>query len=96
MTPEQKRARRVMDSIRDVLMRDWDPIGVADIPEAADEYDSYIAPVYRILAGNRSTDELIGFLYRTETETMGLSRISRWHLRKVAETLLSLEVEARG
>jgi hypothetical protein len=28
--------------IRALLMAEWDPIGVADIPEAQTEYDSYI------------------------------------------------------
>jgi hypothetical protein len=45
MSPDQNRGREVMQAIRDVLMRDWDPIGVAAIPEAAEEYDSYIASV---------------------------------------------------
>ena len=34
--------REVMRAIRAALMQHWDPIGVADIPEAADEYDSYL------------------------------------------------------
>jgi hypothetical protein len=32
--------------IRSVLMDDWDPIGVQGVPEAADEYDSYVMPIY--------------------------------------------------
>jgi hypothetical protein len=36
----QNRAR-----VREVLMRDWDPIGVAGIAEAADEYDGYVGTV---------------------------------------------------
>lgn len=27
--------------VQQILMADWDPIGVKDCPEAADEYDSY-------------------------------------------------------
>ena len=34
----QSRENRVR--VRDILMRDWDPIGVAGIPEAAGEYDA--------------------------------------------------------
>ena len=81
-----------MQAIRDALMQHWDPIGVAAVPEAEDEYDSYIGRIYRILVGTRSEEELIEFLYVTETETMGLSGGSRNHLRKVAHILLSLEV----
>jgi hypothetical protein len=92
MGPDQKRAQEVMHSIREILMRDWDPIGVDTIPEAADEYDSYIASVYRILVNTQSKDELVAFLYRTETETMGLSPRSQDHLQEVAGKLLSLDV----
>ena len=81
-----------MQTIRTALMQHWDPIGVADIPEAADEYDSYIASAYRILAGTRSEEELIEFLHRTETETMGLNPRPRESLREVARQLLSLDV----
>jgi hypothetical protein len=40
---EQSRERRA--AIRRILMSEWDPIGVNDTPEAADEYDGYIGPV---------------------------------------------------
>lgn len=81
-----------MQTIRAALMSDWDPIGVAGIPEAADEYDSYIGAVYRILAGSRSEDELVEFLYHTETQTMGLCLCTRGRVREVARKLLALDV----
>jgi hypothetical protein len=89
---QSERGREVMQTIRTALMQHWDPIGVADIPEAADEYDSYIGSVYRILAGTRSEEELVEFLHRTETETMGLNPRPRESLREVAQQLLSLDV----
>ena len=92
-----ERGREVMQTIRSALMRHWDPIGVADVPEAADEYDNYIGSVYRILAGSRSEDELVEFLFRTETETMGLGSASQKELHDerlhdVARRLLALNV----
>ena len=41
--------RRGNDGIRRLLMTEWDPIGVRDIPEAAGEYDSYAPPIARML-----------------------------------------------
>jgi hypothetical protein len=38
---------------RDVLMREWDPIGVSGIPEAADEYDSDLGTIYLMLLDAR-------------------------------------------
>ena len=42
-----KRATEIRDAIQLILYYDWHPIGCDDLP--LDEYDSYIAPVYRIL-----------------------------------------------
>ena len=36
---ERKRAKRYYDAVREILLREWDPIGVPDVPEAQNEYD---------------------------------------------------------
>ena len=87
----QKRAVEIQDSIRQILYCEWDPIGVSG-SAPGDEYDSYIAPVYRILAGTRSEQELIEFLFRTERDTIGLSCESPEELRPIARRLLELDV----
>jgi hypothetical protein len=89
---KKQRAAEIQDLIRQVLFRDWDPVGVNSDPELADEYDSYIAPAYRILVGNRSEDDLIGFLYRTERDQIGTGCESPEQLRTVAQKLLALDV----
>ena len=75
-----KRAAEIQDSIRQVLVHDWDPIGVSDNPKLRDEYDSYVAPVYRILAGSRSEQELTEFLFQTVRDTM-------WFILRVARAV---------
>jgi len=65
---------------------------VNENPNLVDEYDSYIAGVYRILAGSRSEEELAEFLYTTEREVIGLSVESLEKLRPVARKLLALDV----
>lgn len=89
---KQQRARAIQESIRHILLLDWDPIGINDIPEAQDEYDSYVGGVYRLLASKCSADELIDHLFLIETRTMGLLVPGREHLRPVANKLLSLNV----
>ena len=60
--------------VRDLLMREWDPIGVAGIPEAADEYDSYANKAYVMLMDDRATAEAISaYLFEIATSHMGLS-----------------------
>jgi hypothetical protein len=90
---KRQRADEIQQAIRAVFMQHWDPIGVADVPEAQDEYDSYVGPVYRLLASGASDAELIDYLYNTETETMGLTRfLVRGHLKKVVTRLRELDV----
>jgi hypothetical protein len=90
--PKAKRAAEIQDAIRQVLFRDWDPIGVNDNRSLQDEYDAYIAPVYRILSGSRSEQELVDFLFQTEGESMGLQCDSAERLRPIARRLLELDV----
>ena len=88
----EQRAAELQDLIRQVFLRDWNPIGVNNDPELADEYGSYIAPVYRILVGNRSEDDLIDLLYRAERDQIGTACESPEQLRRVAQKLLALAV----
>ena len=87
----EARATKIQDSIRQVLLHDWNPIGFGDsLPK--DEYDSYIAPIYRILAESRSEQELIECLFRIERDTIGLPCESPEQLRPVARRLLELDL----
>lgn len=92
MTDSKKsRAAEIQESIRQVLYHDWNPIGFGDaLPK--DEYDSYIAPVYRILVGSRSEQELIELLFSTERDTIGGPCEAAEQLRPVARSLLDLDV----
>ena len=87
-----KRAAEIQNSIRQVLFRDWDPIGVGENPALRDEYDTYIAPVYRILVGSRSEQEIVEFLFRTAHDTIGVRCDSPEQLRPVARRLLEIAV----
>lgn len=87
----ERRAKEIQQAIREVLRRDWNPIGFDDhLPE--DEYDSYVTPVYRILTDCRSEQELIELLFRTERDIIGLPCKSPDQLRPVPRKLLELDV----
>jgi len=45
--------------VRQILLRDWDPIGIQDIAEASDEYDRYADKAYVMLMDERATAESI-------------------------------------
>jgi hypothetical protein len=88
-----EQALKIIDSIRQILIRDWDPIGISNDSAVDDEYDAYIAPVYRILVGSRSEDDLISRLYQIERDEIGLPCDDPEMLRPVAKKLLELDVK---
>jgi len=57
-----------ISDIRSVLLNDWDPIGVGDIPGASDEYDRYIGPIMGILAQKPSVEAIAALLEEIEKQ----------------------------
>ncbi|MEO8224487.1 MAG: hypothetical protein ABI661_06755 [Gammaproteobacteria bacterium] len=88
----ESRAREVHEGIRQVLLHDWDPIGVPPAPQAQDEYDSYVGAVYRLLAAGASEREMAAHLREIEVEWMGLSRCEPTILLPVVRKLMALNV----
>lgn len=89
MSKYLERARTLHDAIRHVLTKEWDPIGIADIPRAQDEYDSYIPTIYRLLIRREPVSEVFDYLWWAETEHMTL-RGNRQHTEEVATRLVGL------
>jgi hypothetical protein len=58
--------------LRALLMEHWDPIGVADVSEAADEYDTYVGHVGRMLREGKPAGEISGYLRYVRTVLIGL------------------------
>jgi len=87
-----QRALEVMDSIRQVLFQEWDPIGVSDNEKLSDEYESCIAPVYRLLAEGASAQAIAECLFKLEHE-LGVPGKSKDHLLPIANRLRALDVK---
>jgi hypothetical protein len=88
---KKERAAKIQDYIRQILFYEWDPIGIND-SGPTDEYDAYIARVYRLLIEKCSEDDLINYLFKLERDSMGMSPVSAELLRPVAAKLMSLDV----
>src|SRR5437667_2725456 len=73
----ERRAREIQSQIAEILLHDWDPIGVADEPQARDEYDSYVGGVYRILASGGALAEIEAHLRDIEARMMGYDETTR-------------------
>jgi hypothetical protein len=89
MSEYKDRAQRYHHPIRQILLGDWDPIGVADVPEAQDEYDSYIPGLYARLIRHVSQQELFDHLWQIETQHMGLAA-NHSKTEAVAQKLIAL------
>ncbi len=62
-----------LQQIRDILLREWDPLGVGDNPNLADEYDGYLAGIVRLIdsqIGSAALDEHLAGIERD----LGLQR----------------------
>ena len=85
----RERANRYHDAVNEILLRDWDPIGVADAPTGAAEYSAYAAAVTSLLVRGEPKERLIEYLWANEIETMGLDRDGE-RIESIAERLLQL------
>ena len=77
------------DELKRVLLLDWDPIGVSELPEAQDEYDSYLLSVVALLSSGGSQQQLADHLHWLSTVQMGLGG-NRQHSEKIAGKLISV------
>lgn len=93
MTLDNSVPRRIADAIRDVLNRDWDPIGMMGDPEwPCDEYDSYIGDLYRYLARGESAAFIARHLCFIEEHCMGFRHRHECTRMHVAEKLVAVDI----
>jgi hypothetical protein len=81
------RDRELFQRCGEVLHYIWDPIGVAGIPQARDEYDSYVPQVVGRVRSSATPEEIASHLNRIEVDQMGL-RANPEGALKTAELLL--------
>ncbi len=85
------RGLEIRAAIRAVLFKQWNPIALTD-ERMVDEYDAYIAPIYRILVTSRDQKQIIETLMRIERDEIGTALSDSNKLRSVATRLLELNV----
>jgi len=84
-----EKAKRCHELIHEILLKEWDPICIGHVPQARDEYDSYVGHVYRLVARRASRHEIFDYLWWAETQHMGLYG-NRQRTEKIAERLVNL------
>lgn len=83
--------RSKLQSIRSLLLAEWDPIGVRDEAMAQDEYDQYLPTILDLLERRASATEVAGYLGDVATLEMGLVEAEDRD-RAAAESLLRLRL----
>ena len=93
------RAHIYHESIRRILLHEWDPIGVSRVEEAQDEYDAYVGEIYRMLITRKSEKEISDYLWWLETEHMGLTgdrQKTEYYAKKFKKLPSEIEEEILG
>lgn len=92
-SPEQREihGRAILEAIRKVLYREWDPLDVCDVgPE--DTYDSHIGRIYRLLATHPSRDEVVQELKKIQIALIGPDFSKEKRLNAVVDMLISIDM----
>lgn len=55
-------SKMLHQTVKSILLKDWDPIGIGEFEEAHDEYDAYIAPVCTMIIEGKSDCEIYNYL----------------------------------
>lgn len=84
LSPLDKELYRRIDEVLHYL---WDPIGVAGISGARDEYDAYLPHMFSLLKAGAGADEIADYLTEISTQLMGLGN-NRARDRHTADLLL--------
>jgi hypothetical protein len=78
-----------LEAIKKLFLAEWDPIGVAGIPDASDEYDGYAMHVFTMLHQGADPNAIAEYLHWAETDHMGLSHASG-RSRRIAEEVVAI------
>jgi hypothetical protein len=62
--------REGRDELNALLLKEWNPIGVEDLPE--DEYSSYAGQLALLLREGAPESDIAAYLSRVSTETIGM------------------------
>lgn len=91
---DKQESRRIQREIRNVLLQVWDPIGVKDEPNAQDEYDCCIGPLFSLLTQHKTDDAIIKYLRWAVEDHMGLGRATREEMLPTVRALRAIPVTA--
>ncbi|MGD9492953.1 MAG: hypothetical protein AB7V36_06320 [Bacteroidales bacterium] len=83
--------KTTIEKIREILLREWDPIGIGTNIKIRDEYDGYIGGILNLLVKKESTVfDFISYLRKVEFDLTG-NVVDEHNLNKAASILFDLK-----
>jgi hypothetical protein len=82
--------KELLQAVKEVLFREWDPIGVNSNPARSDEYDSYASGIVRLLQAEADEYKIAEHLRSLQRVSMGRSSANEERDRGIAWSLISL------
>ena len=82
--------KELLQSLKEVLFREWDPIGLNSNPACSGEYDSYANGIVRLLQAEADEYKIAGHLSNLQRVSMGMSSTNEERDRRIARRLISL------
>ena len=64
--------KQMIDAISEVLHYVWDPIDIHGIPQARDEYEGYVGPLFTMLSTGATEEQIAKYLETIADQRMGL------------------------
>ncbi|MBS1683411.1 MAG: hypothetical protein JSS76_01565 [Bacteroidetes bacterium] len=77
-------------SIDEILWNDWDPIGVNDIEEVRNEYQSYTDAIFSLKIRGSDRKTISDELYKIEAYTIGVLG-NRKRCNQIADKIIDLK-----
>ena len=84
----------LIEWVDEILLREWDPIGVNDVPACANEYSSYVLEIAGLVACNAAPETIAAHLSWIEATKMS-SRADPETVYRVALMLLAPKIFER-
>jgi hypothetical protein len=82
--------KEIWQAVKEILWREWDPIGINSNPACHDEYDSYVNTIARLLQAEVDEYKMTEHLSNLRRVSMGLSSADEERDRLVARRLINL------
>lgn len=82
--------KELLQAVKEVLFREWDPIGVNSNPACSGEYDSYASGIVRLLQSEADEYKIAEHLRSLQRVSMGMSSANEERDREIASKLISL------